>query len=91
MHSFIDPACDGCIAALGALGCHSCVTNHELQASLHGFLVEKQDRITQSLQSQYCIVPKPVADIPKVAVAVPAPSTAAGASVPVLPAATLRG
>jgi len=81
-HRFLDPICDGCLAAMGAFGCHSCIENHELAASTRGFLVDKQDRITQSLQSQYCIVPKAVADIPKASVGMPAPSTAAGASVP---------
>ncbi len=88
MHSFVDPICDGCIAALGALGCHTCVQSHELQTSLQEFFVDKQDRITQKLQSEYCVVPKAVGDIPRVSVKVPAPSTAAGASVPVLSAAT---
>jgi hypothetical protein len=83
MHSFLDPICDGCVTAMGTLGCRSCVEKHELQSALQEFLVDKQDRITQRIQSQYCLVPKAANDIPRVSIQAPAPSTALGSSVPV--------
>ncbi|KAL2046436.1 hypothetical protein N7G274_001883 [Stereocaulon virgatum] len=63
---FLDPACDLCIEGLGVLGCKQCVSSQaaqELWSYQQTVLAMSSSKIIAQHQSDYCIVPKPAANL----------------------------